>query len=168
MLLNTHRRENGDTIVEVLIALAIIGLVIAGAYATADSSTRIVRQAQERSDAVKVAESQLETIRSVNADAGSSSKRDKMFSGTDFCFSEVSNDIHQYSPGYSLPAHEDSDGPEVDGMLEDCKWNNHYYAHITYESTPDRSRFILTVRWARLGGGVDEVVMPYGIYEADE
>lgn len=168
MRLKLFNRENGDTIIEVLIALSIIGLVVAGAYATANSSTRLVRQSQERSDAVKVAETQLEMIRSINAGIGSQDQREQMYSDTDFCYSDTEDDIYQYSAAYTLPAHQNSNGPEADGMPEECKWNDHYYAHVTYDDSDDRSRFILTVRWARLGGGVDEVVMPYGIYEAED
>lgn len=55
--------ERGDTIVEVLIAIAIVGLVLASAYATSNRSTLNIQDAQERSEALKLAQSQIELMR---------------------------------------------------------------------------------------------------------
>lgn len=57
------RRQRGDTIVEVMIAAAIIGLVIAISYATSSRALRAGRQAQERTEAYKYVESQLEQLK---------------------------------------------------------------------------------------------------------
>lgn len=65
-----NRMQRGDTIVEVLISIAIVGIVLGGAYAVIDSNTRNNQAAGERTSAVKVAESQLELLRSY---AGSNS-----------------------------------------------------------------------------------------------
>lgn len=65
-------KQRGDTIVEVLIAMAVISLVLAGAYATTNRSLLATRSAQERSNALKLVESQLEQIKgmaSSNPDA---------------------------------------------------------------------------------------------------
>jgi len=61
MIKNNHK---GETIVEVLIVIAIIGAIIAGSYAIASRSLTRVRIAQERSEALKLAEGQMEVIRS--------------------------------------------------------------------------------------------------------
>lgn len=69
---NTQSSQRGDTIVEVLIAIAVISLVLAGAYATTNRSLLATRAAQERSNALKLVESQLEQIKgmaSSNPDA---------------------------------------------------------------------------------------------------
>jgi prepilin-type N-terminal cleavage/methylation domain-containing protein len=60
-------RERGDTIVEVLIAIAVISLVLGGAYVTTNRSLQATRAAQERSIALKLAESQLERIKGLAA-----------------------------------------------------------------------------------------------------
>jgi len=56
------RKQNGDTLIEVMIALAIIGSVIAISYATASRALRTGRAAQERTEAVKFVESQVESL----------------------------------------------------------------------------------------------------------
>jgi type II secretory pathway pseudopilin PulG len=53
----------GDTIVEVLIASAVVGLVITGAFRSANFSAAAVQRSRERTEAVKVTESQIELIR---------------------------------------------------------------------------------------------------------
>lgn len=59
------RRLNaqGDTIVEVLIAILVISVILTGAFVSARRSQAGIRQSQERVEALKVAEGQLEHIR---------------------------------------------------------------------------------------------------------
>jgi prepilin-type N-terminal cleavage/methylation domain-containing protein len=61
-----HKRyllQRGDTIVEVMIVLAVLGSAISIAYATASKSLINTRQAQEASQATVLAQSQLEKLR---------------------------------------------------------------------------------------------------------
>lgn len=70
MLMNVRRRlqnQRGDTIVEVLICIAVISLVLGGAFVTTNRSLQNTRAAQERSAALKLAESQLEQIKGLLA-----------------------------------------------------------------------------------------------------
>lgn len=53
----------GDTIIEVLISITVVSLVLAGAFVTSRRSTNAVRTAQERGEAIKYAESQVEQLR---------------------------------------------------------------------------------------------------------
>lgn len=57
----------GDTIVEVLISMAILSVVITGAYLTASSSLISERTAQEHAVALTIAQSQVEDIASLYA-----------------------------------------------------------------------------------------------------
>lgn len=59
----TRINNTGDTIVEVLIAIAIVSLVLGGAYVSTNRSFQTTRTAQERGEALKLAESQVEAIR---------------------------------------------------------------------------------------------------------
>lgn len=59
------RKQAGDTIVEVLLALAVLGAVLGGAYVVTNRNMVINQASQERSQAVKIAESQLEQVRNV-------------------------------------------------------------------------------------------------------
>lgn len=58
-------KETGDTLVEVLLALAIVGMVLGVAYGAASRSTRVGRLAQERTEALKLAETQIERMKAM-------------------------------------------------------------------------------------------------------
>jgi type II secretory pathway pseudopilin PulG len=62
-------RSNGDTIIEVLMSIAIVGAVIAGAYALASRSLAEGVSASEHSQAIKMAEAQVEALKSRSRDA---------------------------------------------------------------------------------------------------
>lgn len=57
------RGERGDTLVEVLITIVVISVVLGGAYVTVNRSLTATRSAQERSIALKLAESQIEQLK---------------------------------------------------------------------------------------------------------
>jgi Tfp pilus assembly protein PilV len=58
-------RERGDTIVEVLIAIGVLSLILGGAFVITNRSLQGSRQAQERQNALKLAESQVEQIKNL-------------------------------------------------------------------------------------------------------
>lgn len=66
-----HRRlsERGDTIVEVLIAIAIASFVLVSAYVTANKNALSNQDAQERSQALQLAQTQLEFLHSTSLGA---------------------------------------------------------------------------------------------------
>jgi prepilin-type N-terminal cleavage/methylation domain-containing protein len=57
--------QAGDTIVEVMVVLAILGLAISISYATANRSLLNARQAQENSQATELIQSQVEALRTL-------------------------------------------------------------------------------------------------------
>ena len=59
----TKVNQLGDTIVEVLVAMAIVGIVLAGAFAASNRSQKSTQQAQEHTTALKIAEGQLELLK---------------------------------------------------------------------------------------------------------
>lgn len=69
MQLNKLRRLGirGDTIVEVLIVLIVLTSVLTVAYTVATRSQRTSRQTEEHTQALKMAESQLENIRAYSS-----------------------------------------------------------------------------------------------------
>lgn len=56
-------RERGDTLVEVLIAISVVSLILGGAYVTTNRSLLATRAAEERGNALKLAESQVEQLK---------------------------------------------------------------------------------------------------------
>jgi prepilin-type N-terminal cleavage/methylation domain-containing protein len=61
-------KDRGDTIVEVMIVLAVLGLAISLSYATANRSLLNTRQAQENSEATELLQNQLEALRYLSQD----------------------------------------------------------------------------------------------------
>jgi type II secretory pathway pseudopilin PulG len=59
--------QRGDTIVEVLISLTVVSLILSGAYVTTNRSLLATRSAQERSNALKLTEAQVEELKGVIA-----------------------------------------------------------------------------------------------------
>jgi prepilin-type N-terminal cleavage/methylation domain-containing protein len=62
MSVKFRRQQRGDTIIEVMIVLAILGLAISISYATANRSLLNTRQAQEEAEAAEYVQSQIEGI----------------------------------------------------------------------------------------------------------
>jgi Tfp pilus assembly protein PilV len=58
-----NKNSAGDTIVEVLIAVAVASLVLVSAYATSNRSVHSIRDTQEQQEALTVASTQVELIR---------------------------------------------------------------------------------------------------------
>jgi prepilin-type N-terminal cleavage/methylation domain-containing protein len=55
--------QKGDTIIEVMISLAILSFVLGGAYYTANQSYRNIRDSQEHSEATNIAQTEIEDLR---------------------------------------------------------------------------------------------------------
>ena len=58
--------QRGDTIVEVLIAIAVISLILGGAFVLTNRSLQGTRAAQERLNAIKLVEGQLEQVKNLS------------------------------------------------------------------------------------------------------
>lgn len=65
-----HANQAGDTIVEVMVVLAVLGLAIGISYATASRSLFNARQAQENSQATTAAQAQTEQLVSIGCTSG--------------------------------------------------------------------------------------------------
>lgn len=59
--------QRGDTIVEVLIAMAIASMVLGSSYAVAHKTMANTRQAQEHSEAAEIANEQIEAITTLSS-----------------------------------------------------------------------------------------------------
>lgn len=79
-----YRYQRGDTIVEVLISIAVVSLILGGAYVTTQRSLLASRAAQERGNALKLAEGQLEQLKNIATSSGAGTLFGSATSGT-FC-----------------------------------------------------------------------------------
>lgn len=64
-----YLNDAGDTIIEVLVCIAVVSTVLGGAFVTIRQSQVGVRNSQEHAEALKLVESQLEQIRGDTTDA---------------------------------------------------------------------------------------------------
>lgn len=142
--------SRGDTIVEVLLAIAVASAVLGGAYVSANRSLNGTRQAQERAEAVKFVEGQLERLKEV-------AKTDTTVFNTPpnpFCITETStpsgvqlNRVVSGDPG----CRQGTDG--------------RYALQIQRDTSGGTTTFTASARWDRVGGGgQDQVILVYRMY----
>ncbi len=153
----------GDTIVEVLIATALVSSILGGAYATSNLSLRSTRQAEERVEALKYTEAQIEKLRvaSTTPTAVACAGNDIFCIATpDFCLAANGNLISFGPP----PAAAASDSLSV--YPGACRYRTggvSYSLWIHREDVPlNPSKFTVHARWPSYGTAVnDEVTLQY-------
>ncbi len=98
------RFSRGDTIVEILISIAILSFIMTMSYTLANRSIQGVRQAQERSEAQKIAETQIESLKIYLANPGATLSA----VGGEFCLKIDGSNLVKVdiptSPGASVPS----------------------------------------------------------------
>lgn len=176
-------KNRGDTIVEVLVAIAISGGIIAGGYSIATRSLSGVQVSNERSQVTKLAEAQieilqtkLEAVKSRDsamqymvgptyamgipfAVSSGSAPADSPLTQIAYCFTAAGNIVRMESlPGDSLDS--------TDAYPTECTTGPSaiYHVAITAEfepTAPHDISFLVEVRWDRLGGGKEKLGMVY-------
>lgn len=150
-----RQQERGDTIVEVLIAVAVVSLILGGAYVTTNRNLLAVRSAQERVNALKLAESQIEQIKGLAA-----IDPDKLFATAGpnaapnpFCIAKATG----------LPVAADKPACSVDLAGDPALSGVEPRFNISITRTGND--FLLTERWADVSGRVtDELQLRYRVY----
>lgn len=133
--------SRGDTIVEVLIAIAVISSVLAGAFAVSQKSIIGVRDSQERSEVLQTLQGQVEMVRAMALTATDKTSGVYATSPQYFC---VKN-----SPLTRVPT---SDPACTVGIYS-----------IKEEYSPSDDAFIFYGDWDRMGGGHDSMQLRYRI-----
>ncbi len=62
-LVHKSLSQAGDTIIEVMLAVTVVGMVVGASYSIATRALRTGRYAQEQTEALKLAETQLEKLK---------------------------------------------------------------------------------------------------------
>lgn len=62
-MISSHKKISGDTIVEVLLSIAIVSVVITGAYSIANRALQQGINASEHTEALKIGEGQIESLK---------------------------------------------------------------------------------------------------------
>ncbi len=130
--------QRGDTLLEVTLAIAVLGVLLGGTYAIARRGLRIGEASQERIEALKVLEGQAERLRAYR---DSTAWNLNTLSASPFCFL-----VNQQTP-YSLP---------TAGSTCGLGPNGRYSVVITYQSTSTPPVFVLRATWQGIGGTGDQ------------
>lgn len=147
--------QRGDTIVEVLIAIAVVGAAISGAYVFVSSNTKNNQAAQERSSAVKVAETQLELLRSYVAEGN------PLPSGR-FCFDGSASTVVKHTIPGALPASSNTPASyPLDCQFDDGQATDKFVGGIQ-ASGPNR--YTVFVTWDAATGKRAQVSIGYKVY----
>lgn len=135
-------RNRGDTIIEVMIVLAVLGLAIGIAYATANRSLLNARQAQENAQATALAQSQVEALRPL-----ADSTTQNIFQSGPYCISQ--------NPPYTVQTGSNCSRGTIP-----------YTIAITYTSSPTDT-FTVKVNWPGvMGEGDDTVTLVYRLHRS--
>ncbi len=156
--------QRGETIVEVLIALAVTSFLIGAAYATANRSLMGARQSQERAEALTFTESQVEALRFLVTDVGFTGG-----SATRFCL--VPDAVLPALKIVTLPAGTPAATPNGDNLSSSpypavCQkgLGIKYHLSIT-RSAGTMHEFVIRARWQKAGGGENqEVAIRYTVF----
>ncbi len=148
----TNRPERGDTLVEVMIAIAIISLILGGAYVTTNRSLQATRAAQERAVALKLAESQIERLKGLIATNPSAVQT----ATNPFCVS--------YTTGLPVA----TTNAECALNTEALQTTSEPIFRISIlRGGPTGNDFVLTEQWENVGGAVNKnnLQLRYRLYE---
>jgi type II secretory pathway pseudopilin PulG len=145
------KSQTGDTIVEVLLSLAVISAVLGGAFVSARRSLDATIQARERDQAVRLVETQLERLKTV---AGSDVN---VFSGGPFCLIGSPITKQENLSNCRLDSANNTFGPGSQS--------------IPYELRVERSGagtsvlFTVIAEWERVGGGEERASVAYRVHQ---
>lgn len=145
----------GDTIVEVMVVLAVLGLAIGISYATANRSLLDARQAQENAQATELAQAQIEALRTLGSAANAAVPATNIFRAGPYCtyYDASSNSYKVKFPIGSPPAAVCTSGL--------------YNISVTGPPSPlTGGTFTVTVTWPDVEGqGNDTVTLVYRLYQ---
>ena len=152
-MVRISKNQVGDTIVEVMLAMAVVGMVLGASYATATRALRTGRFAQEHTEALKVAESQLEKLKFLASENLLNTDPNYIFDpGNTFC---IGDDIAKHDSV-------DTDFPTSCQGISDLYDIAVKYYDASDPSTPDI--FHVQVTWDGAGNSPGNVELSYRLY----
>jgi type II secretory pathway pseudopilin PulG len=136
-IISTKLNNRGDTIVEVLICMALVSLVLGSAYVTVNHNLRDIRSAQERGEVLELVRGQFEQLR----DWSATDTNVVTSMATRFC-------MVNGAPVGLPPA-------------TFCNGMGIYKVSITRSA----NTFTAIATWDKVGGGTENLTMSYGVYQ---
>jgi type II secretory pathway pseudopilin PulG len=155
-------RESGDTIVEVLIAIAVVSSVLAGAFTVSQKSTLAVRDSQERAESTQLLQGQIELVRALALQV--SDVTVSPFSPVDkyFCLAQdpvTSKIVRQESP--TLTDTTLADASKYNAKCKNLGPGGYYKVAGKYDTATNA--FIFNAVWDAINGGIDTTVLRYRV-----
>ena len=135
------RWNRGDTILEVLIAIAVVSSILGSVFVLANRTAQNSRQAQEHQEALKYASSQIELLNEYLRQSGGDRP-----TGSSFCMQQA----------VLAPLDYTGEAPAQ------CQYDNGAYDYsfkVSYDAT--NKVYIVTVTWPGATGSVDSVALAY-------
>lgn len=160
MNLRQTRRQKGDTIVEVLIAIAVVSSVLGITYSVMNRNLLVMRENQERSEALRLAQAQIESIRNL-WDIDRVNVEDNLDNRT-FC-TVGSSIVFQNSIDQAVYVSGPANDASAGSYEPQCINGRYRIAVIQGGATGLNSVFSVYVRWDNLLGYVSEVRLVYGV-----
>ncbi|MGB4759316.1 MAG: hypothetical protein WBP26_04660 [Candidatus Saccharimonadales bacterium] len=158
------RDQAGDTIVEVLICILVISIVLAAAFTITNSSLLSVRAAQERSQAIKLAESQLERLRTAEPVAALT---------TPFCLpptgahvtaaSPISRDCYFGLDGEVIPTAQVVGTPGAAGTPIANLYSGADGPQFQVRVSQNAGLYTVQVKWVAVKGDLGQITMRYSV-----
>lgn len=162
-----YLNQTGDTILEVLLAMVVAVAVLTGAYVSSRASTNATIRSREHDQGVKLAQAQLEQLRSAVDLVKSKTKL--------FCINASAGTItaYDFASNNEPETLVESDYPtncKVDGIgspygagSEGAKYQ------VAIKRKPngssDDNLYKVSVRWNKAGGGTDQLTFLYRVYQ---
>lgn len=159
-----RRLQAGDTLVEVLIAIAVMSSVLGITYAIMNQNLTVMRDNQERTEAVKIAQAQIESLKNASAINDPIFNAQMSTPGTPpFCFDPAGNLVDM--SGSTTPQEDVTADVAADYPDPQCRRQGIYRVGVDYIEDFPLFFYKVYVRWDRIGGGRDggtaEVVLVY-------
>jgi type II secretory pathway pseudopilin PulG len=174
-MISTLKRlsSRGDTIPEVLIALSILGAIITSAYALTNRNQSTNQVSYERSQAVKIADTQLEMLRAYT-------DQQQLPSDNYFCLTEVDDPLNPGqkkieavptpNPGAPNPSYPPQCTQGADGSVAALEGR---YSYAIWSPAQAQSiggngaSYAVTVRWEGIQTQNEEVKIFYSLYSTN-
>lgn len=164
--------QRGDTILEVLISVAVLSLILTTTFALANRNSQANRQAAERGEASKIAQQEIEKLKLYLASPGITLPDQGQY----FCMNETATALVDLGDSGDVPATAIDANSDPSFQSEvylkattsnpDCRegLNDLYYKFIQRGTGPNNTTYTAYVRWpAATGNGVDQATIVHRI-----
>jgi type II secretory pathway pseudopilin PulG len=163
MSLRAHQR--GDTILEVLISVAVLSLILATSFTLTNRNTQATRQAAEHGEAYKLAQSEMEKLKLYLSEPDAEIPSEGQY----FCMSDLADEIINLGGRSAGPSDVQTD-PEFESQIyqrSECRAGDGdlYYLVVYRGEGAQKNTYTASVRWPGVtGNGVDKVDLMHRLY----